>query len=148
MSLHSWYKTVITRSNIVKYCINNYRNWGRIWIWCWIHKSSLTGELWGVFCEYWLCYNSIALQLVQALLAIYSGRELSCCDSVMAVNGTTGKPRDPIYHLPHWGGDKMAAIFADVIFKCIFLNENVWILIKISLNFVSKGSINHIQALV
>ena len=30
----------------------------------------------------------------------------------------------------------MAAIFADRIFKYIFLNENVWILIKISLKFV------------
>ena len=39
--------------------------------------------------------------------------------------------------------------FADDIFKCIFLNENVWILIKISLKFVPKGSINnYIPALV
>ena len=38
--------------------------------------------------------------------------------------------------------------FADDIFKCIFLNENVWIAIKISLNFVPKGSINNIPALV
>ena len=29
--------------------------------------------------------------------------------------------------------------FPDNIFKCIFLNENVWILIKISLKFVRKG---------
>ena len=32
----------------------------------------------------------------------------------------------------------MAAIFADEIFKHIFLNENVFILIQISLNFVPK----------
>ena len=32
--------------------------------------------------------------------------------------------------------------FADDIFKCIFLNENVWIPIKISLKFVPKGPIN------
>ena len=38
--------------------------------------------------------------------------------------------------------------FADDIFKCIFLNENVWILIKISLNFVPKDPINNIPALV
>ena len=37
--------------------------------------------------------------------------------------------------------------FAD-IFKCIFLNENVWISLKISLKFVPKGSINNIPALV
>ena len=38
--------------------------------------------------------------------------------------------------------------FADDIFKCIFLNENAWILIKISLKFVPKGPINNIPALV
>ena len=37
---------------------------------------------------------------------------------------------------------------ADDIFKCIFLNENVWISIKISLNFVPEGRINNILALV
>ena len=38
--------------------------------------------------------------------------------------------------------------FADDIFKCIFLNENVWIPIKISRKFVPKGPINNIPALV
>ena len=38
--------------------------------------------------------------------------------------------------------------FADDIFKCIFLNENVSIAIKISLRFVPKGPINNIPALV
>ena len=38
--------------------------------------------------------------------------------------------------------------FADAIFKCIFLNENVSISIKISLKYVPKGPINNIPALV
>ena len=38
--------------------------------------------------------------------------------------------------------------FADDIFKRIFLNENIWIPIKISVMFVPKGSINNIPALV
>ena len=38
--------------------------------------------------------------------------------------------------------------FADDIFKYIFLIENVWIPIKISLMFVLQGSINKIPALV
>ena len=38
--------------------------------------------------------------------------------------------------------------FPDDIFKCIFLNENVWIPIKISLKFVPKVPINDIPALV
>ena len=38
--------------------------------------------------------------------------------------------------------------FADDIFKCIFLNENAWISLKISLKFVPKVQINNIPALV
>ena len=38
--------------------------------------------------------------------------------------------------------------FPDAIFKCIFLNENVSISIKIPLKFVPKGPINNIPALV
>ena len=38
--------------------------------------------------------------------------------------------------------------FADDIFKCIFLNENVWISIKSSLKFVPGSLINNIPALV
>ena len=38
--------------------------------------------------------------------------------------------------------------FTDDVSKCIFLNENVWISIKISLKFVPKGLIKNIPALV
>ena len=38
--------------------------------------------------------------------------------------------------------------FADDTFKRIFLNENVWISLKISLNYAPKGPINNIPALV
>ena len=38
--------------------------------------------------------------------------------------------------------------FPDDILRCIFLNENVWISINISLEFVLKGPINNIPALV
>ena len=37
--------------------------------------------------------------------------------------------------------------FADDVFKCIFLNKNVWIPIKISLKFVPNCSINNIPSL-
>ena len=51
---------VITRIDIIRYYINNYRNWCRISIRCWIHI-----DLWGVLCEYlwekWPRYNYIAL---------------------------------------------------------------------------------------
>ena len=38
--------------------------------------------------------------------------------------------------------------FADDVFKCIFLNKNVCILLQISLKFVPKGPINNIPSLV
>ena len=38
--------------------------------------------------------------------------------------------------------------FADYVFKCIFLNWNLCVSIKSSLNFVPKGPINNIPALV
>ena len=38
--------------------------------------------------------------------------------------------------------------FADDVFKCNFLNENVWISIETSLKFIPKGPINNIPALV
>ena len=62
---------IIKRSNIVRYCINNCRNSGRIHVSkiCWIHKRypylTPSGELWDVFCEYfwenWPRYNSTTL---------------------------------------------------------------------------------------
>ena len=39
-------------------------------------------------------------------------------------------------------------LFPDDILKLIFLNQNVWISIRISLTFVPKGPINNIPALV
>ena len=44
--------------------------------------------------------------------------------------------------------DKMAAILADDIFKCIFLNENDRILIQISLKFVPRIPIDNKAVLV
>ena len=49
--------------------------------------------------------------------------------------------------LTHWGRDKWPP-FSRRLFKCIFLNENVWISLKISLKFVLKGPINNNPALV
>ena len=69
----------MTRSNIVRYYINNYINWSTISIRCWIHKRHsylvLSGELLGVFCEYlwenWLRYNSTALYQARKLIGTF-----------------------------------------------------------------------------
>ena len=50
---------------------------------------------------------------------------------------------DLLSKLTHWGQDIMADIF-----QCIFLNEYVCNSIKIALEFVPKGPINNIPALV
>ena len=50
--------------------------------------------------------------------------------------------------LTHWGPKQHGRHFADDTFKCIFLNENVRIAIKISLKFVPKGPSNNNLALV
>ena len=42
----------------------------------------------------------------------------------------------------------MAAIVADNIFKWIFLNEDIWILIKILLIIVPSSPINNIPVLI
>ena len=59
---------------------------------------------------------------------------LLLCACAVCVN--TSRPRQNGRH------------FADDIFKCIFLNENVGISIEISLKFVPKGPINNIPSLV
>ena len=50
--------------------------------------------------------------------------------------------------LTNWGPDKMEKQFPDDIFKHILFNENVWMLIKISLKILCKCPINNIPALV
>ena len=50
-----------------------------------------------------------------------------------------------LIHLPPW---TKCRPFGDDVFKCIFLNENVWILIKISLKFDAMGLVDNKWALV
>ena len=61
---------------------------------------------------------------------------ISCVKNRCFSNVNTLRPRQNGHH------------FADNIYRCIFLNENVWIPIKISLEFVPKGPINNIPILV
>ena len=71
-------------------------------------------------------------------------------------NGTTPLPEpllinyrlDTQQHIKTLKPKQNGRHFPDDIFKCIFLNKNISIWIKISLKFVLKGSINDIPALV
>ena len=49
--------------------------------------------------------------------------------------------------LIHWSWNKITALFQDPILKWIFLNENIRILINISLKFVATDPINNIPSL-
>ena len=50
--------------------------------------------------------------------------------------------------LTHWGQDEIAAISQTKFSNAFFLNENIWILHKISLKFVPKVRIDNIAAMV
>ena len=54
----------------------------------------------------------------------------------------------PSPRLTHWARDEIDDILQTTFLNCIFLNGNVWISITISLEFVPKGRINYIPALV
>ena len=85
-----------------------------------------------ILLDIWLFKWSYSLPM-QCLL-ISKPFTAPCNISTIHVN--TLRPRQYVRH------------FADDIFKCIFLNENVRIPIKISMKFVPKGQINNIPALV
>ena len=84
-ALYTQLSAVMTRSNIVRNYTNDCRNWGRISTRCWIHKRhpylALTGELWGVFCEYlwenWPRYNGTALYCTNHYLRQWGPKFLS-----------------------------------------------------------------------
>ena len=73
-------------------------------------------------------------------LKLFSDKEETCqCVQKMFANTAPIHHMDQIWLLTHWGREKTAAIS-----KCIFFNENVWNLFKISL----KVRINNIPSLV
>ena len=89
------------------------------------------------YIEYSLYYFN--MELLSSLLLLWKPGDPLTKESVMqrvdvAVN--TLRPRQDGRH------------FADDIFTCICLNENVWIPIDISLKFVPMGPINNIPAMV
>ena len=97
--------------------------WG-VWWWTW-------QDLYGNSCK------TVSLKCAQinktykVLHFLYLNIEIT-----KAVHLNTLRPRQNGFH------------FADDIFKGIFMHENVWISLKISLNFVPKVPINNISALV
>ena len=73
-------------------------------------------------------------------------QKMSCINTEIYVFHTDVKIL-ALLGLSHWGCDKISH-FADNIFKYIFLNENLWISLEISLKSVPNVWINNILALV
>ena len=81
------------------------------------------------------CNQQNTINCINMMNMVFNTLLYSSCKATSAVLKTL-RPRQNRRH------------FADDIFTYIFLNENVWIPIKISLKFVSKSPINNIPALV
>ena len=108
-----------------------------------LHVKSMTRYLYNQLCYFLCIFQYAILYMVDKFCTNSPSVVLYACALVLECWY--------FYHLTHWGRNKiaMAAIFQTTfIFKRIFLNENVWILIKISLKFVPKGAINNIPTLV
>ena len=58
------------------------------------------------------------------------------------------KFKQALFNLAHWGPEKNGRHFPDDIFKLVFLNAKCGILMKISLQYVPRGQIKNIAALV
>ena len=82
------------------------------------------------------CLKNFYSYIPISVSAWWAENDCCCLCTVDLSNVNTLRPRQNGRH------------FAGDIFKCIFMNENVWIPIEISLKFVPKDPINNILALV
>ena len=124
------------------------------WNWIILQCSGGILLLYPVFSWWWISMTAISAVLILcvknhqnslSLIKIHSDQDIDkwlyawfhmwCNHSSMPIINTL-RPRLNGRH------------FVDDVLKCIFLNENVWILLKISLEFVPKGPINNIPSLV
>ena len=100
--------------------------------------------------------NGLALKRHQAIIWTNNGLVYWHLKVSLCLNELTFRDPCKITHLSLLADDGFNTLrprqngrhFEDNVFKCIFLNENVLILLKISLKFVPKGPINNIPSLV
>ena len=105
------------------------------------------------YCIYW--WLSASLQLLQsvsngvtAVLHLAINRKIPVLSSLCLLGVRPMRPAVGMLLIITLRLRQHGRHFVDDIFKCIFMNENVWFPIKISLKFVPKGLINYIPALV
>ena len=100
-----------------------------------LHKrhpmSCLNGQAMGF--KFWFIYS---VTRVKCAISCNIGSVITAPDCIGKQEVNTLRPR------------QNGRCFADYVFKCIFLIENVWILLKISLKFVPNSPNNNIPPLV
>ena len=97
----------------------------------------------------WLIVNRTLGSLEQISGKFYFTIQKSACKTMLLQNVTHCVQASMCHkHLNTLRPRHKGRHFPNDIFKSIFLNENVWISIEISLEFVPKGPINNISALV
>ena len=101
-------------------------------------------------CQYLISFASSAFDSHWSINAIYNKKFQVAShymtrwwSSWVMLNGFT----EPQWVITFWSRQN-GCHFTDDIFKCVFLHENVCILLKISLKFVPKAQINNIPSLV
>ena len=94
----------------------------------------------------WLAISAVIVPIRQMLLPVIAQ---AICKIVTPHEGNSTDQSTAHYMKVSTKGPRQNdRHFADDIFKCVLLNENEWISIKISLKFVPKGRINNIPELV
>ena len=121
----TWKLSFWTRSNILRWNSNQ----EKIILFQWNASESI------------LCEMSDILLKLRGLLMMLSRRILE----IFSINDALGIT---MAHSRHIEAETNCRHFTDDILKCIFVNENVWISITISLNVVPGGPINNSPPLV
>ena len=106
-----------------------------VWSYKWLCLYYIHGRHCNLLCSQWINWYCL---FGSKLAAIIKPTWYKSCDKLVLNHNTLNTLR------PRQNGRP----FPDDIFKCIFLNDNIWISNKISLKFVPKGPINNIPALV
>ena len=124
----------------------------------WCSDWNILGKF-GQYHSFWcpgpLCHQVISSHNIYSMQCAYSclsqQSNSTPCDALVSRNDVKYKhdshDKDSLA-FNSLGPSQSRRHFADNILKCNFLNENVWIPIKISLKVVPKGPINNIASLV
>ena len=96
---------------------------------------------------------TVVLNTIDVIREAYLKKGVEFADRPVTATCTcwTGCWEGPVrgrHPLTYWGRDKMDAISQTIYSSAFFMDENIWIPIKISLKFVPEGPVNNIPALV